>query len=66
MDKYVLTGNCVGCGECDWHCPNGAITESGDKYAITSDCTGCGECVHMCPVGAIIKKKRGFIHPGAA
>lgn len=56
MDKYVITGSCVGCGECDWQCPTGAITESGDKYAITSDCTGCGECVHMCPVGAIIKK----------
>ncbi len=51
----VLTDD-VSCGNCERHCPSGAITmvdyaETGKKIPTidTARCIGCGACEHLCP-----------------
>jgi Fe-S-cluster-containing hydrogenase component 2 len=46
---------CIGCRECMWICPFGAVTVDFDKgIAIKCDlCNGEPECVKVCGVGAI-------------
>lgn len=55
--RYVITGECEGCGVCKTSCPTGAI--SGDKkglHVIDDDlCIRCGLCMSACKFGTIIK-----------
>jgi len=45
---------CIGCGECEAHCPADAI-ELVKKKAIkdSEKCIGCGECIAVCPEEAV-------------
>lgn len=50
---YRITGDCIGCGTCLEHCPQGCI-EPGGQYRIRSEnCLHCGNCREVCPVGAV-------------
>lgn len=48
---------CQGCGECDNHCPTGAIQArdaAGIRHVISpAACVNCGQCLVNCPYGAI-------------
>jgi uncharacterized Fe-S center protein len=45
---------CIGCGECQEHCSQNAISMVADNAQIDSDaCIGCGECILICPNEAI-------------
>lgn len=69
---YIITNNCIACGDCLVACGKNAIdngyvvrdgtgTEQKGSLAgffkiIESACDECGSCVSVCPSGAIIKK----------
>ena len=45
---------CIGCGECQDHCSQHAISMVEEKARIdTEACIGCGECILICPNEAI-------------
>jgi len=51
---YVISDECVSCGNCQAECPVEAISEGDDKYVIDPEkCTDCGSCAEVCPVEAI-------------
>jgi len=50
---YVITSECVNCGECVDICPVSAIIEGDENYVITDACIECGRCQKICPVDAI-------------
>lgn len=53
----VDADKCQGCGECDNHCPTGAIqpkNEAGIRHIVSpAACMNCGQCLVNCPYGAI-------------
>lgn len=54
MAYKIDTVKCVGCGQCQMVCPNGAVTPKEGKFFITpEECMGCGVCATACPVSAI-------------
>lgn len=49
---YVITDDCIACGNCIDECPTDAISE-GDIYIIDPDlCIDCGNCADVCPTDA--------------
>lgn len=46
---------CIGCGQCEEHCPDNSIVVGEDKKAkVDYDyCKGCGICARLCPVKCI-------------
>ena len=56
----TITDDCIGCGNCEPECPNGAVSQAGDVYVIDpdrcDDCVETGGCggVEICPTEAII------------
>ena len=51
---YVISGDCISCGNCKETCPVGAISEGDGKYEIDpASCIECGACAADCPVEAI-------------
>ncbi|BCS98838.1 periplasmic [Fe] hydrogenase large subunit [Desulfoluna limicola] len=50
---------CEGCGECETHCPTGAIQETEDGTRSIVDpaaCMNCGQCLTHCPYGAVTER----------
>jgi ferredoxin len=46
--SYHILSECVSCGVCLPHCPEGAISE-GSPYIIDPKlCTECGACAEVC------------------
>jgi len=44
---------CLGCGECQSVCPEGAICLGRSDRIDRQICTGCGKCAHECPTNAL-------------
>jgi hypothetical protein len=45
---------CIGCGDCQDHCSQAAISIRDEKAVIDADaCIGCGECILICANDAI-------------
>lgn len=50
----VLSGRCIGCGDCQKNCPVDAITITQGKAVIDyNKCVECGECYRSCDYNSI-------------
>ena len=50
---YIISDDCISCGNCAENCPTEAIYEGDGKYEIDPDkCVDCGTCADACPVEA--------------
>lgn len=59
---------CVGCGQCQPYCPEGAIHYQNLKSVVDQDaCVECGSCerVKICPVDALAEHPDVFEYPRA-
>jgi pyruvate ferredoxin oxidoreductase delta subunit len=55
--KPIVTNKCMGCGICEWYCPDLAIKIVDKKARIDYDhCKGCLICMNECPHKAIKKE----------
>ncbi len=43
---------CIGCGDCEKACPNGAIPAAGGAVRPAASCIRCGACADACPAEA--------------
>lgn len=50
--RFLVSGNCTGCGICEKVCPAGNIRIQG-KPEFQHDCWHCLACIHHCPHKAI-------------
>ena len=54
LSPRISAEHCIGCGECQDHCSQHAISMVAEKAVIdTGACIGCGECILICPNEAI-------------
>ncbi len=54
LSPKISGERCIGCGECQAHCSQYAISMVDEKARIDADaCIGCGECILICPNEAI-------------
>jgi heterodisulfide reductase subunit A len=60
MKAHIDSERCIGCGNCHYVCPYGAIKMEASKVPQLdlNSCSGCGACVAVCPALAI--KLDGF------
>lgn len=62
---YVITDDCIACGECLPACPNSATAEGCLNYRINrylcTECLGFADepqCAQVCPVDAVVTVER--------
>ena len=54
VSPKIKRKTCIGCGECEKHCPASAITlEEKKAYINKQTCIGCAECIVRCPTGSV-------------
>jgi uncharacterized Fe-S center protein len=54
LSPKVVGKKCIGCGECEHHCSQGAIALFEEKAVVNPElCIGCGECIIICPSSAV-------------
>jgi hypothetical protein len=54
VSPKIKRKTCIGCGECERHCPAGAICLKEKKAYIDREiCIGCGECIVRCPTASV-------------
>ena len=57
--RYIVDGNCIGCGTCAKVCPSDNIEMLDKRPAFLNRCEGCLGCLHNCPKTAIhLKNER--------
>lgn len=58
MTYQVLESVCIGCGACDYACPNGALHKTDSFLGLFAidpyRCDHCQDCLPKCPVDAIV------------
>ncbi|MFH2060370.1 MAG: DUF362 domain-containing protein [Pseudomonadota bacterium] len=54
VSPKIKRKTCIGCGECEKHCPAQAIfLEDKKAYINQKKCVGCGECIVRCPTESV-------------
>ena len=54
---YIITDECICCGNCENECVVSCISAGDGKYVIDEEaCVDCGACAAACPVEAIKPK----------
>ncbi len=54
VSPRIKRKTCIGCAECEKHCPAGAIhLEKKKAYIDKNKCIGCAECIVRCPTGSV-------------
>jgi len=54
VSPKIKRKTCIGCAECEKHCPACAICLKEKKaYIDTDKCVGCGECIVRCPTASV-------------
>ncbi|MCD4719218.1 MAG: DUF362 domain-containing protein [Desulfobacula sp.] len=54
VSPRIKRKTCIGCAECEKHCPAGAIHLKEKKaYIDKKKCIGCAECIVRCPTGSV-------------
>ena len=54
VSPKIKRKTCIGCAECEKHCPAGAISlEEKKAYIDKNKCIGCGECIIRCPTQSV-------------
>ncbi|MBU0464424.1 MAG: DUF362 domain-containing protein [Proteobacteria bacterium] len=54
VSPKIKRKTCIGCAECEKHCPAGAISLEGEKAYINKNiCIGCAECIVRCPTKSV-------------
>ncbi|MCK5695245.1 MAG: DUF362 domain-containing protein [Desulfobacula sp.] len=54
VSPRIKRKTCIGCAECEKHCPAGAIRLKEKKaYIDREKCIGCAECIVRCPTGSV-------------
>lgn len=52
-EKFSVTADCIGCGQCAALCPKGNIKMVGGRPDFGTDCIQCLGCLQFCPRKAI-------------
>jgi uncharacterized pyridoxamine 5'-phosphate oxidase family protein/ferredoxin-like protein FixX len=50
---YIITDDCISCGECRKICPQECITVGKPYRIVQENCLQCGSCQEKCPVSAV-------------
>ncbi len=54
VSPKIKRKTCIGCRECERHCPGQAIfLEDKKAYINSKKCVGCAECIVRCPTGSV-------------
>ncbi len=54
VSPKIKRKTCIGCRECERHCPGQAIfLEDKKAYIDSKKCVGCAECIVRCPTGSV-------------
>ncbi|WP_299978993.1 DUF362 domain-containing protein [Desulfobacula sp.] len=54
VSPKIKRKTCIGCAECEKHCPAGAIyLEEKKAYIDKNKCIGCAECIVRCPTESV-------------
>jgi len=58
MSHTVVAAACIGCGGCEYACPNGSLHKTDSFLGLFAidpfSCDDCGRCVPKCPLDAIV------------